>query len=409
MRDTELYAQILGLGSPWFVERVELDVKAERVDVFVAHAPELRWKCPQCERELPCRDHAPEREWRHLDTCQLRTFLRGRIPRVECPEHGVVQVDVPWSGPRSRFTMLFERFAIDVITQCANVTGSCRLLRISWDECFALMERAVARGRARKKSEVIPLLSVDEKAIARRYRYMTLVCDYGRSTVEHIVEGRSEESLASYWKSLSKEQLEGIEAVSMDMWEPYVQATLKGVPGAREKIVYDRYHVMRHMVEAVDRVRRRENRELREVGDERLTGTKYLWLFSEENLPEKHRASFEALKASTLKVARAWAIKESLRDLWSYASRAWARRFFWKWYAWATRSKLDPVRAVASMIRRHLPGVVNYCRVRVTNALVEGINSRVSAIQRRACGYRNAEHFKTAVYFFCGGLDLYPR
>jgi transposase len=147
----------------------------------------------------------------------------------------VVQVEVPWSNPRSRFTLLFERFAIEVIRQCATVTGARRLLRISWDECFGLMQRAVARGQARKKREVIPLFSVDEKAIARRHRYVTLVCDYACSTVEHIVEGRKEEGLAAYWRGLTPEQLAGIEAVSMDMWEPFVQATLKGVPDARKK------------------------------------------------------------------------------------------------------------------------------------------------------------------------------
>lgn len=409
MRDTEFYEQILGLTSPWSVERVELKVSEGRVDVFVNHPPELRWRCPQCGAELACRDHAPERTWRHLDTCQLQTFLHGRVPRVECPEHGVVQVEVPWSNPRSRFTLLFERFAIEVIRQCATVAGARRLLRISWDECFGLMQRAVARGQARKKREVIPLFSVDEKAIARRHRYVTLVCDYARSTVEHIVEGRKEEGLAEYWRGLTPEQLAGIEAVSMDMWEPFVQATLKGVPDARRRIVFDRFHVMGHMVEAVDRVRRVENRDLRASGDDRLKGTKYLWLYSEENVPDRHRPTFEALKESTLKVARAWAIKERLRGLWDYSSIAWARRYFWDWYAWAIRSKLEPVRAVARMIRSHLTNVVNHCRVPVTSALVEGINSKISAIQRRACGYRNAENFKTVVYFFCGGLNLDPR
>jgi len=409
MQDTEFYGQILGLTSPWFVERVDLKVADGRVDVFVSHPEEVRWPCPRCAREFPCRDHAPERTWRHLDTCQLQTFLHGRVPRVECPEHGVVQVEVPWANPRSRFTLLFERFAIEVLRECATVTGARRVLRLSWDECFGLMKRAVARGRARKSAEVIPLLSVDEKALARGHRYVTLVCDYARSTVEHIAEGRKEECLAAYWRGLSEEQLAGIEAVSMDMWEPFVQATLKGIPDARGKIVFDRFHVMRHMVEAVDRVRRWENRELCGAGDERLKGTKYLWLYSAENVPERHRPTFESLKASTLKVARAWAIKERLRGLWDYTSIAWARRYFWDWYAWAIRSKLEPVRAVARMIRSHLTNVVNYCRVPVTSALVEGINSKISAIQRRACGYRNAEHFKIVVYFFCGGLNLDPR
>ena len=409
MRDTDLYGQILGLQTPWSVKDVDLDVSKGRVDIWLQHEPGARWRCAQCERELPCRDHAEERVWRHLDTCQFGTYVHARVPRVDCPEHGVAQVSVPWASARSRFTLLMERWAIDVLKQCATIEGARTLLRLSWDELWGIMHRAVARGRARKQARVIPIVGVDEKAFKKGQSYVTVVCDVQGACVEHVAEERKEESLAEYFRTLSPDQLAGIEAVVMDMWQPYVNATCTHVPEADKKIVFDRFHIMMHMGKAVDTVRKLENRQLLADDDERLKGTKYLWLYSKENLPASRRAAFQALFGQDLKVARAWAIKEALRTLWHYRSESWARRYFRRWYFWATRARLPAVRDVARTLKAHLDYIVTYCRHRVTNAVAEGLNSKIMAIKRRACGYRNPEHFKTAIYFFCGGLDLYPR
>ena len=142
MHDTALYQYLLGLQSPWTVSRVNLDINGQRVDVWAEHPEDAAWACPHCTTTLPLYDHAEERTWRHLDSCQFQTHLHARIPRVECGEHGVVQVLVPWAAPRSRFTLLFERLAIDVLSQC-DVTGATKILRISWDEGWGIMERAV--------------------------------------------------------------------------------------------------------------------------------------------------------------------------------------------------------------------------------------------------------------------------
>lgn len=276
MEDRSLYEYLLGLKSPWAVARVELDVKGLRVNVWAEHAKEAGWSCSECALELGLYDHAAARSWRHLDSCQFQTHLHARIPRVDCPTHGVVQVRVPWADPRSRFTLLFERLAIDVLRQC-DVTGATRVLGISWDEAWRLMERAVTRGQRRKVPQVVRQIGVDEKAVAKGHRYLTLVCDLERGTVEHLAEDRQQTSLEGYYRGLSADQLAGIEAVAMDMWTPYVQATLAHVPGASQKIVFDRFHVMRQVGKAVDAVRKRGHRDLLAVGDETLTGSKYLW------------------------------------------------------------------------------------------------------------------------------------
>ena len=131
MRDVELYRQVLGLAAPWTVTRVDLSVTEERVDVWAGHADRVRWPCPTCGAELPVYDRAAERAWRHLDTCQFVTYLHARPPRVDCPDHGVRQVRLPWAERHARFTLLCERLAIDVLKEC-NIRGATRILRISW-------------------------------------------------------------------------------------------------------------------------------------------------------------------------------------------------------------------------------------------------------------------------------------
>lgn len=409
MRDVELYQSILGLSSPWTVECVELSVEAQRVEVSVVHAAAAEWHCPHCQRELAIYDHSEERTWRHLDTCQFQTFLKARLPRVACPEHGVVQVLIPWAEPRGRFTLLFERFAIDVLLQCQTVQGACRLLQISWDQARAIMGRAVERGQERKQALPVSRIGVDEKAFRKGHDYMTVVCDIDRGVVEFVTEDRTKESLRRYFESRTPEQMQAFEAIAMDMWEPYVQATLEAVPLAGDKIVFDRFHIMQHMTEAVDDVRKQEHRTLTREGDESLKGTKYLWLSNQENLSEKRREELDSLPVTILQTGRAWAIKETLRDLWHQATTADARQFFSSWYDWAIRSRLEPVKDVARMIKKRIANVVNYCRHRITNAVSEGLNSKIMSLKRRASGYRNRESFKTAIYFHCGGLDLYPR
>src|SRR5881392_3724878 len=172
MDSTELYRQLLGVTSPWTVERVEMSVHEVCVDVYLSHAEGERFACPECGGEHSVYDHADERQWRHLDSCQFRTVVHARPPRVACPEHGVRQVRLPWAEPRARFTTLFERLAIDVLRE-TDVKGATRILGISWDEAWEIKRRAVARGRARRRPQAPARLGVDETAIARGHDYLT--------------------------------------------------------------------------------------------------------------------------------------------------------------------------------------------------------------------------------------------
>jgi len=407
MESTELYRQLLGLAAPWTVERIELNIARQQVEVHVGHLAGQRFACPECGRELGVYDHLAERVWRHLDSCQFLTYLHARPPRVSCPEHGVRQANLPWAQANSRFTHLFEALAIDMLL-AANVKKAAEILRVTWDEAWHIMERAVIRGRIAKGVGMPTQIGIDEKAIAKGHRYMTLVCDLEEATVEYIGEDRKESSLMTYFEAFSQESREAVEAISLDMWPAYIKACRANVPDANEKMVFDRFHLMRHILDAVDKVRKREHKTLMQAGNNTLSRSKYLWLTNPQNLKGKSKDHFNALKTMALKTARAWALKEALRKLWSYKSQAWAAKFWKRWYFWATHSRLAPMIEVAKLIARHLPNVLTYFKHRITNAVAEGLNSKIATIQKRACGYRNPNNFKIAVYFHCGGLNLYP-
>ena len=200
MRDFELYQAVLGLQAPWTVANVELDVKGQQVTVTVEAGPGP-YPCPECQEPVPGYDRK-RRQWRHLDTCQFTTWIQADLPRVSCSTHGVKQIAVPWAEPGSQFTAWFERLAIDLLREC-SVKGAAGLLRITWDEAWGIKARAVGRGLSRRTQDIIPHLGIDEKAIAKRHRYLTVVADLDGSRVLYLAEDHKQESLDGFWTTLT--------------------------------------------------------------------------------------------------------------------------------------------------------------------------------------------------------------
>lgn len=408
MQDTQLYQQILGLEHPWRVTGVVMKRERRTIEVAVECADQV-WACPECRQRAHLHDYETRR-WRHLDSCQFKTILVAEVPRVKCEEHGTVTVKVPWAEKHSRFTAYFERLAIDVMLEC-SISAACELLGISWAEADGIKQRAVRRGQARKQATAMPRLCVDEKSFGRGHDYMTIVTRADRlksATVEYVGEGRDTQSLDGFWRSLTPEQLKSVEAVGMDMWEPYLKSTRAHLPDAERKIVHDPFHLVRYLNQAVDRVRIAEYRTHKAMGDDRLKGSKQLWLYGLENLPERWQLRLEQLQNQKLKTGRAWSIKEYFRDMWTCQTVAEARSYFHAWYSWAIRSRLKPIVAVARMLHRHLERIIQVFAHRLTNAPAEGINNKIQSLIKKAYGYRNRLRFKTDIFFHCGGLDLYP-
>ena len=401
-----LYATLLGLKVPWEITDVELKQPPGEVHIRVALPEDTLWVCPQCSSAAPIHDHQ-ERQWRHLDTCQFPTIVHARVPRLKCPTHGIKQLAVPWAEPGSRFTAMFESMAIDWLHH-ASVKAVAKMLRITWAQADGIMQRAVVRGLARRQPEAPRHVGVDETSFQKRHEYVTVVSDLDASKVVHVADDRSRPALDGFWTGLAPEQRERVEAVSMDMWEPYIQSTLEHLPDAENKIVFDKFHVAQHLGNAVDLVRKQEHRSNMATGDPILKGTKYRWLESPRGRSWSQSRAFNLLRDLAPRMGRAWALREAAMALWTLHNPQVADRNFAIWYRWARRSQLEPMRKVAAMIKRHWANIRTYFTHRVTNAGAESLNAKIQAAKRRACGFRNRERFRTAIFFHCGGLDLYP-
>jgi len=404
MRDKDLYARILNIESPWRVTEVELNRREGEAVVHVEHDGESL-ACPQCGQ--PARRYdSRQRRWRHLDTCQYRTILAAEMPRVQCEHHKVKQVAAPWSEGRSRFTALFEALVIDWLRE-ATTAAVAEQMGLSWDQVDGIMQRAVQRGLRRRTVQAPQRIGVDETSFHKRHEYVTVVNDLD-GNVLHVADGRGKESLEQFYNQFDDEQLARIQTVAMDMWQPYISVTTQYVPQAQEKIAFDKFHVAAHLGDAVDRVRRAEHRRLAGEEDQRLKGSRYLWLSNPEHMDGERWGKFAELRSSALQTARAWGYKEHAMTLWSYRSRTWARKAWQAWYRSAIRCRLEPVKKVARMIKRHLDGILTAVVDNVSNARAESINAGIQKVKYCARGFRNRKRFRNAIYFHLGGLDLYP-
>ena len=282
------------------------------------------------------------------------------------------------------------------------------MLELSWDEVDTIMKRAVKRGLARKELYLPAKIGVDETSFQKRHQYVTVVSDLVEGTVEYVADDHSQSSLDGFYEQFEPEELEQLETVAMDMWAAYINSTEGHVSDAENKIAFEKFHVSKHLNDGVDKVRRQEHKELHKEGDDRLAGTKYLWLKNPQQMTFEGWLTFIRLRNSALKTADACAIKELAMSLWGYVRRGWAEKAWKRWMSWASQFNLEPMSRVVRMVGRHLDGILNAVVKKVTNAGAEGLNSKIQLIKKNARGFRNRERFKNAIYFYCGGLALYP-
>jgi transposase len=399
------YQMMIKPPFPWKIRRVEVHPEIRRVDVWLEHGSGVFFACPECAEALPVYDHTPERSWRHLDTCDYETWLHAELPRVSCSKHGVRQAKPPLSDGRSTLTFAMERRCIDTLAECSR-KGAATLTGLSWDEMDTVMTRAVGRGMKRRPPGLPEWLGIDEKSVFARHQYFTIITDLKAGLVHDVVDKRTIKAVEP-WFQERKAKLESVKKVAMDMSAGYANVISSMVPQA--EICYDHFHVTMKVNQAVDEVRKLEQRQMAE-GDARCDffRSRFLFLYNKENIPEHRVAHFQQLKEAAVQTGRAWAMKENFREIWHCPTVETAAAFFKKWYWWATHSRLKPMRAAAHTIKNHWQGIANAITNKITNACTEGLNNKIEKIKRDAFGFRSKGKFRIAILFHCGGLDLYP-
>jgi transposase len=296
---------------------------------------------------------------------------------------------------KSRIT-IYKIMQITLLAELLPWKQVAHLLGVHWNTVRNAVEQAVKYGLKHREIGKVLYVGVDELSRKKGHVYCTNVYDLQKKRLIWTGAGRDQHTLESFFAEVGSSLKPCVIGICCDMWQPYIDTLRKYFPQA--VMVFDKFHIIRHLNQTVDAVRRDEARELKERGVDVLNGTRYLWLKNNENLTEKQRIRFSSLERMNLKINRAYLLKELFSHFWTYRTRGWAKKFLDKWFWWATHSRLKPFRDFAWMLRRHEDGILNYFKVPISNGIVEGLNNKARVISHRAYGYRTFGTFKTALY-----------
>jgi transposase len=401
MRDIQLLHVALGVVPPWQVKSCKLDLEQQCLDIEVDFDRGSTFHCPQCDR-TECKAHDTERRtWRHLNFFQYKTLLHARVPRVRCDDCGILTVKVPWARPGSGFTLLFEALAM-MMMKAMPVRVTARIVGEHDTRLWRVLAHYVLQARVKLDLSSLQAVGLDETASRRGHNYVSLFADLDQHQVIFATEGKDAGTIEAFKADLILHggDPKAVEEFCCDMSPAYISGITEHFPHA--ELTFDKYHVLKIINEAVDEVRRQEQRERPE-----LSGSRYAWLTNPENQTRAQAARIHELLVSqrNLKTARAYHIRLNFQDFWEQTSEQ-AEVFLKGWYFWATHSRLQPIIEAAATIKRHWNGVLRWFKSRISNGVLEGINSLVQAAKARARGYRTTRNLIMMVYLIAGKLEF---
>ena len=400
MRDTDLLQLALALVPPWLVRRSDFDPQRRRLDIHIDFPRGSRFACPGCgAADCPAYD-TEEMTWRHLNFFQHHAYLHARVPRIDCASCGIKKVSVPWAREGSGFALLFEAL-IMALVQAMPVKAVARLVGEHDTRLWRVIHHYVDRGRARADFSAVTRVACDETAARRGHDYITLFVDLDRARVLFATEGKDAGTVAAFAADFAAHGGDpgAVAEVCIDMSPAFIKGTADHLPNAA--ITFDKFHAVKIIDDAVDRVRRAEQK-----AHGQLTGTRYIWLRNPATLSDKQRATLESLRTRTLKTARAYQIRLTFQEFYDQPDGTAAAAFLKKWYFWAAHSRLAPIIEAARTVKRHWDGILRWFDSKIANGLIEGINSLVQAAKAKARGYRSTRNLTAIVYLLAGKLDL---
>jgi transposase len=401
MATERLFETALGVASPWFVKEVSFDVKAKVLTIGVDFKMGSRFPFPGSDGEHPVHDTTTKR-YRHLNFFEHECFLEVRVPRVRLPDGSVRLIEPPWSGQLSGFTLLFEAMVLAMCQQMPFAAVS-RLVGESWHRVAAICERYVILALAEADHSRVTALAIDETSRAKGHNYVTIAADAAARKVIFVAEERESQSIAALADDLLDHggDPEGIRSVSIDMSPAYIKGVTEYLPNAQ--ITFDKFHVIAHASTALDETRRKEQKR-----DPALKGMRWVLLKDRHRLNTEQRSDLDDLVAhiTTTRTARAWAYREQLREILDRKQINVVRSLLLQWCTNVMRSKVEPMKSVAKMVRSHLEGIVAWARSRQTNGFLEAINGLFQAAKRKARGYGRFRTIRTVIFLIAGKLDF---
>lgn len=396
---SKLFQRALDLEEPWQIISVKLTEDTKELHIYLDFTRGGRFQCPKCKRQEVTAYDSKEKIWRHLNFFQYKTYLHCPVPRIECPDCGIKTVDLPWARPGSGFTLLFEAFMM-ALSREMPVKAAARLVGEHDTRIWRIIHHYVDEARDKEFFADVHRVGIDETSRKRGHHYVTLFVDLDESRVIYATEGKDSGTIGRFSNDFHDHGGDSgdVREVCCDMSPAFIFGVEACLPNA--DITFDRFHVMKIMNDAVDKVRREE-----QARQECLKRSRYVWLKNPENLTAKQRILLDELSQQNLQTARAYRIRLSLRDFWNQPE-SMAEDYLKRWYFWATHSRLEPVKQAAYTIKRHWEGIVNYSKSNITNGILEGINGLVQAARNKARGYRSVKNFIAIIYMIAGKLKF---
>jgi transposase len=400
MRDIDLFQLALGLVPPWMVADAKFDAEKKRLDIEIDFKTGGRFACPECGKaDCPVHDTV-KKTWRHLNFFQHQAFLHARVARIDCSDCGVRLVNVPWARPGSGFTLLFEAFVMTLVKDMP-VAAVARLVGEHDTRLWRLIQHYVDTAVARMDLSELRRVAIDETAAKRGQDYISLFVDIDARKVVYVTEGNDAETVARFADHVDDHNSDAsrIKEVCIDMSGAYIKGVTENLTEA--EITFDKFHAVKLVNDAVDQVRRAESKHRPE-----LKYSRYLWLMNERRLSIEQSLSLEALCSMHLKTGRAYRIRLAFQEIFNCPSRDWGELVLDRWYSWAIRSRLEPIKKVARTVKRHRDGILRWFDSKIANGLIEAINSLVQAAKAKARGYRSLRNLIAITYLIAGKIDL---
>jgi transposase len=406
MDQLSLYNHILQLKNPWYTSAVRLIESESSIVVTIDYQSKEKIPCPKCQ-ELCERYDTRKRRWRHLDTCQYKTIIESEIPRINCKEHGVLTIQVPWADQSSRYSIMFECAILEWAQECSILSLS-RRLRINWNAVNGIMYRGVKRGLSRRWEINCKHLSVDETCIGKNRTFITILSNSNGQVIA-VADGRSGESLIQCLSTIPIHFLHKVESISLDMSPAYKKGIHTFFGSLAKKIIsFDHFHITKMLTKALNQIRKKEIQTVPSLDRMYFHKTRYTWLRNGNKLDAKESESLHDLRAQLTQTAIAWFLKEKAREIWYGYKKKGASKAWKHWIRLVNETNLTPLINVAKTIKDNMGGIINSMNKGVSNARAEAINRKIKDAGRRASGYRNLERYKTAIIFYFGQLDMAP-
>ncbi|MEG1571808.1 MAG: ISL3 family transposase [Clostridia bacterium] len=398
---TALFGSALGIQEPIYIEKIDFEEEPGELHIYMNFRPGGRFSCPVCGKPaMPLRDTV-DKVWRHLNFFQFKCYIHMRTPRTECQECGVHLVTPPWAKSGSGFTILFEILVLTMakampVKEIARITGEhdTRLWRI--------IRRYVGDAYNEKDMCAVNAVGIDETSVQKGHKYISVFADMEAREVLYCTTGKGASTIGMFKEALTKHNgaPRNIKELSMDMSPAFISGSAEYLPQA--EVTFDKFHVIKLLNEALDEVRRTEQKK-----NPLLTSTRYIWLKNPSCLTSRQKQALETLSNENLRTAKVYRMKITFQDIYKQIKEeAAAGEAIKKWLSWAVRSRLEPIKSFARMLKAHLKGVLRYFTSGLTAGTSEGINSRIQQIKTRGKGFKNIGNFISMIYLEMGGLSI---